>query len=184
MRNIVRRQPIVVVGQTAGLRGRPVLFLPKGTAGFSNTATAKPILLFETNWCLAPGASESTIATGCNSSAQIKDDWKTSAYQFNQVLQGVDIHIGAHNPGAIGVDMNAAQGSTVPHACPTCTSCMHGYPHVHTHVHTHGMHVCAWTVAISRSHMSTRVPTNMRACMPAPHTDASACAPACTSQRM
>jgi hypothetical protein len=33
--------------------------------------------------------------------------------QFNQVLQGVDLILAAGNPSAVGVDMNAAQGTTI-----------------------------------------------------------------------
>ena len=46
---------------------------------------------------------------------QPSGDWHSSAYQFNQALVGVDVYIGAGNAGAVGIDMNAAQGSTLEH---------------------------------------------------------------------
>jgi hypothetical protein len=50
------------------------------------------------------------------------DPFLAITMQFNQVLQGVDVVIGAGNPSAVGVDMNAAQGTTLEdvtvHAAP------------------------------------------------------------------
>ena len=108
-----RWQPVVVVGQTvpASWGHRPTLFLPRSTSGFGGPAP-KPLLLFATNWCLEPGPAEAAAATGC-ASADFQEDWKSSAYQFNQVLQGVDLVLMGGNLGAIGIDMNAAQGSTL-----------------------------------------------------------------------
>jgi hypothetical protein len=109
-----RWQPVVVVGQTppAGTPP-PAFFLPPSTTGFGNPAVSKPLLWFTTNWCLEPGSGVTVAALGCSTAAQPLGDWHSSAYQFNQVLQGVDVILGEGNPSAVGVDMNAAQGSTV-----------------------------------------------------------------------
>jgi hypothetical protein len=110
-----RWQPIVVVGERpAEAGGRPpAFFLPPRTPGFASPRVSKPLLFFITNWCLEPGAALATAALGCNSSAQPLHDWHSSAYQFNMALQGLDVILGEGNPSAVGVDMNAAQGSTI-----------------------------------------------------------------------
>lgn len=109
-----RWQPVVIVGQQPKADGRPpAFFLPPNTPGFSDPQASKPLLFFITNWCLEPGPSLDVAALGCNSSAQPLHDWHSSAYQFNMALQGLDIFLGEGNPSAVGVDMNAAQGSTI-----------------------------------------------------------------------
>ncbi len=109
-----RWQPTVVVGERPETGGRaPTFFLPPGTPAFSDPEVSKPVLFFITNWCLEPGAALGVAALGCNTSAQPLHDWHSSAYQFNMALQGVDIILGENNPSAVGVDMNAAQGSTI-----------------------------------------------------------------------
>ncbi len=109
-----RWQPIVVVGERPEAAGRPpAFFLPPGTPAFSDPQVSKPLLFFITNWCLEPGAALDVAALGCNTSAQPLHDWHSSAYQFNMALQGLDIILGEGNPSAVGVDMNAAQGSTI-----------------------------------------------------------------------
>ena len=121
-----RWQPVVIVGQTpvaavaaaAGAAGaaagrRPAFVLPPATARFADARVARPVLFFATNWCLAPGAVAGAAALGCGGSAADPHVWENSAYQFNQALQGVDIVIGAGNGGAVGIDMNGAQGSTL-----------------------------------------------------------------------
>lgn len=108
-----RWQPVVVIGQEPPPgASRPAIMLPTKTAGFTNPHASKPLLLFVTNWCLEPGLAEGVPAAGCSSAKQ-NDMWEYSAYQFNQALVGVDIIIGAGNSGAIGINMNAAQGSTL-----------------------------------------------------------------------
>jgi hypothetical protein len=108
-----RWQPIVIVGQQPPTgSNRPAFMLPANTAGFNDAKKSRPLLLFVTNWCLEPGLEEDVPAAGC-SSTELKPDWKNSAYQFNQALVGIDIVLGAGNVGAIGIDMNAAQGSTL-----------------------------------------------------------------------
>ena len=109
-----RWQPVVVVGQTppAGTPP-PTFFLPPSSAGFDDPEGSKPLLHFITNWCLEPGAGVAVPALGCSTAAQPPGDWHSSAYQFNQVLQGVDLILGEGNPSVIGVDMNAAQGTTI-----------------------------------------------------------------------
>ena len=109
-----RWQPVVIVGQIPGhgWEHRPTLVLPARTRGFGEEE-AKPLLLFITNWCLEPGASADETALGCESTAQPQRDWHSSAYQFNQVLQGVDIWLGEGNPSAVGIDQNGAQWTTL-----------------------------------------------------------------------
>jgi hypothetical protein len=106
---------VVVVGQapTASWMHRPAFVLPPSSPRFSDGTAAKPVLFFVTNWCLEPGAGVDAVATGCTSSALPANGWHASAYQFNQVLQGVDVVLGAGNPAAVGIDMNAAQGTTL-----------------------------------------------------------------------
>eukprot|EP00035_Acanthoeca_spectabilis_P008053 m.147870 g.147870 ORF g.147870 m.147870 type:complete len:818 (+) comp14196_c0_seq3:71-2524(+) len=110
-----RWQPVVIVGQrpTDSWPHRPTIVLPPNSPLFQNSAVAKPVIVFTTNWCLAPGSDEANVATGCTSNAQPQHDWHSSAYQFNQVLQSVDIAIGLGNPSAVGINMNAAQGTTL-----------------------------------------------------------------------
>ena len=101
-----------MVGQVPPSGGRPpTLYLPPKT--FVGTHSARPVLYFRTNWCLQPGIAQDVAAKGCSSADMPQADWHSSAYQFNQALQGVDISIGVGNTGAIGIDMNAAQGTTL-----------------------------------------------------------------------
>ena len=110
-----RWQPIVIVGEepSSGADSAPALVLAPSTAGFTDAKTPTPVLLFVTNWCLAPGVEEGVAAAGCASARLDRGVWESSAYQFNQALVGVDIFIGAGNRGAVGIDMNGAQGSTL-----------------------------------------------------------------------
>eukprot|EP01052_Picozoa_sp_SAG31_P000913 SAG31_NODE_28_length_32713_cov_39.100509_23_plen_334_part_01 len=109
-----RWQPVVIVGQRPPAGERPpTLHLPPDTAAFGDPNATRPLLLFITNWCLAPGPGLSVPALGCNTSAQPPSDWHSSAYQFNQALQGVDLLLGHGNPGAVGIAMAAAQGSVL-----------------------------------------------------------------------
>ena len=109
-----RWQPVVLVGQRPAAGGhRPTILLPPRTAGFGNAAAPKPVLLFTTNWCLQPGAAERDAPSDCASSYQPTDDWHSSAYQFNQLVQDVDVWLGSGNGGGVGIDMNGAQGTTL-----------------------------------------------------------------------
>ena len=110
-----RWQPIVIVGEEprSNADNPPALVLAPSTTGFTDAKTPTPVLLFVTNWCLAPGLDEGVAAAGCASPQLDRGVWESSAYQFNQALVGVDIFIGAGNLGAVGIDMNGAQGSTL-----------------------------------------------------------------------
>lgn len=85
-----RWQAVVIVGEKPDDGGRqPTLYLPPNT--FKEGHVPRPVILFITNWCLEPGPALAKAATGCSSAAQPTDDWHSSAYQFNQALQGVDV---------------------------------------------------------------------------------------------
>lgn len=107
-----RWQPTVIVGETPGPDGRrPTFVLPPATPGFTNKAKFRPVMAFWTNWCLSYGPEENKT---------FKDSWckpghgaSMGPYLFNMVLQGVDFIIHEGNPGAVGVYMVGAQGSTI-----------------------------------------------------------------------
>ena len=52
-----RWQPIVIVGEEprSNADNPPALVLAPSTTGFTDAKTPTPVLLFVTNWCLAPG---------------------------------------------------------------------------------------------------------------------------------
>ena len=81
-----------------GATVRPALVLAPGTPGYSNPADLSP-LLEVVNW--APRSN-------CNRSANSGGNTA-----FGTGVINVDIRIGAHNPGAVGVSNGAAQGGVL-----------------------------------------------------------------------
>ena len=115
-----RWQPVVVVGQRVapGAR-RPTLWLPPRTPGFGDGGGAgKALLSFRCDWCLAPGPAPNKAAEGGGGrfhhcSADGSSFSNDHGYNFNQILQSVDVLLGEGNPQAIGVNMPGAQGSAI-----------------------------------------------------------------------
>eukprot|EP00927_Polykrikos_kofoidii_P029249 TRINITY_DN2532_c0_g2_i1.p1 TRINITY_DN2532_c0_g2~~TRINITY_DN2532_c0_g2_i1.p1 ORF type:complete len:844 (+),score=112.04 TRINITY_DN2532_c0_g2_i1:34-2532(+) len=108
-----RWQPVVVFGEQpvpSDDGRRPTLVLPPKTPGYSDPKHSRPVISFWTNWCLKPGPKD----------VYLVDEWchpgdfhGLPPYMFNQVFQGVDILLREGNPGAVGVNMLGAQGSTI-----------------------------------------------------------------------
>jgi hypothetical protein len=132
-----RWQPVVIVGeQIKSSSLRPSLVLPPATPGFGDAQSLRPLIRFQTDWCLAAGAEKNGIPEGCDADGAWcpeKDAacFKTfPPYNFNQVLQGIDIHLGEGNAGAVGVDMLGAQGATLQevavYAAPDAAACIVG----------------------------------------------------------
>ena len=89
----------VLVGETPREDGvRPTLWLPPDTPGFGNRSAGKIVLFFWHQDAAAWPASEPKTQPMNN---------------INQVLQGIDIRIGAGNYGAVGVRHRGAQGSSL-----------------------------------------------------------------------
>ena len=122
-----RWQPVVIAGeidrqgeidgQAAGDDGplRPTLWLPPSTPLFSDDAAAAapplPLISFTCDWCLAPGPAATASAVPPCSAAQVGRNF--APYNFNHILQGVDVELGAGNGRAVGVQMLAAQGAAL-----------------------------------------------------------------------
>jgi hypothetical protein len=68
------------------------------------------MISFWTNWCLSYGDDDVRFD---DSWCGPDEDASMPPYLFNMVLQGVDFVLGEGNPGAVGVYMVGAQGSTV-----------------------------------------------------------------------
>ena len=110
-----RWQPTQIVGEKQAGPQRPMFVLPASTVGFSDKAKYRPMLTFWTNWCLMPGPNKNSYYRDeyfrgelwCNRSNS-KPPW-----MFNMLVQDLDFLIGAGNPGAVGLDMIGAQGSTI-----------------------------------------------------------------------
>ena len=116
-----RWQPTVIVGEIdrSSSHGdddvplRPTLWLPPRTPLFSVAAgaSALPLISFTCNWCLAPGAATNgTAVPPCNAESVNRN---FAPYNFNHILQGVDVELGAGNGRAVGVQMRAAQGAAL-----------------------------------------------------------------------
>lgn len=87
----------VIIGEVGRDSGaRPVLWLPPRTEGFTNAAMGKFVVFF---WHAATNSTPGKFNEPMNN--------------INQVLQGVDLRIGAHNVGAIGIRHQGAQGSSI-----------------------------------------------------------------------
>jgi hypothetical protein len=131
-----RWQPVVIVGEQTKSLLRPALVLPPSTPLFGDSQSLRPLIRFQTDWCLAAGAAKKGIPAGCNADGawcpkQGAACFKSfPPYNFNQVLQGIDIYLGGGNPGAVGVDMLGAQGATLQevaiYAAPDAAACIVG----------------------------------------------------------
>lgn len=102
-----RWQPTVVIGEeTMGTLRRATFVLPPSTPGFTNEDEAKTMIAFQTDWCLSPGADINRVADGC-------EHPRFPPYNFNQILQGVDVLIMPGNRGAVGITQRGAQGTSL-----------------------------------------------------------------------
>ena len=111
-----RWQPVVLVGQRVKQGGRrPTLFLPPSTPGFGDGPSGRALLTYRCDWCLAPGPDPAKVASGClYGTCCSKGVFKSSGgYNFNGILESVDIDIATGNPNAVGVNMGGAQGSAI-----------------------------------------------------------------------
>lgn len=105
-----RWQPVVIVGEKVGPGGlKPTLVLRPNTPRFTNAKAPRGMLVFQTDWCLAPGAEVAGVAGGCSAGQH----QASPPYNFNQVIQSVDVVIGEGNYGAVGIVQRGAQGTTI-----------------------------------------------------------------------
>ena len=109
----------VLVGETPPANGaRPTLWLPPDTPGFCNRSAGKIVLFFWHQDDVAGWPASVPKTQPMNN--------------INQVLQGIDIRIGARNYGAVGVRHRGAQGSSLEdvtvwagdarYLCSTCST--------------------------------------------------------------
>jgi hypothetical protein len=95
-----RFSPNVMIGQrpiAIGATGRPIrprIILQNSAAAFSHVQQRRPVVDF-------------TMTTDPSHPAQV------SGINFNQLFKGIDVVIGDYNPGAIGVQLPGAQGSSI-----------------------------------------------------------------------
>ena len=97
--------PCVFIGSRAGAR-RPTIFLTPGSEGFGDPGRPRPVVDFR--------------ARSYKSSPE-QEQPNTS---INQMFVNLDIEIGADNAGAIGIELQGAQGSGIQEATIDAT---HGY---------------------------------------------------------
>jgi len=96
--------PCVLIGSRKQPGKRPVIRLADHSAGFDDVDSRKHTILF---WSRNYGREdrESAFKSG--------PDMAQANIGFNQVFMDIDIQIGQGNPGAVGISMQAAEGSTI-----------------------------------------------------------------------
>ncbi|HBE03365.1 MAG TPA: hypothetical protein DC049_12980 [Spirochaetia bacterium] len=91
--------PCVLTGSSLGKR--PVLILAPKSSGFTDPAKRKVFIHF----------------VNCNASHEIKPEngplFPQANINYNQIFRNIDITIGEGNSGAIGIRMQAAEGSSI-----------------------------------------------------------------------
>eukprot|EP00117_Sycon_ciliatum_P038832 scpid44997/ scgid1637/ len=97
-----RYLPTVIVGEVDRVKNpgdRPTFLLHDNTTGFTNISAPKYVVHFWEDDDLLDGHG-------------VGEDYRANA-NFNQVLQSINIKVGAGNFGAIGVRLRGAQGSNL-----------------------------------------------------------------------
>ena len=94
-----QQYPCVLIGSSTGKR--PVLLLAPKSSGFTDPAKRKIFIHF----------------VNCNASTEIKPEngplFPQANISYNQIFRNIDITIGDGNSGAIGIRMQAAEGSSI-----------------------------------------------------------------------
>jgi len=87
-------------------RGRPLIQLKAGAAGFGDKANPKPVFWL---WSM-PSTEELAQRPECEGSTD--PICEQSNISFNMVIKGLDLDLG-RNPGAVGIRHAGAQGATI-----------------------------------------------------------------------
>ncbi|MDZ4199443.1 MAG: glycosyl hydrolase family 28-related protein [Kiritimatiellia bacterium] len=98
------QHPNVLMGSTADPQRRAVLLLAPRSEGFGDPDHRKLVVHFTNR---TPGGRRPGQKTGTD------PDFPQANTSYNQIFANIDIVIGEGNPGAVGIRMQAAEGSSI-----------------------------------------------------------------------